>query len=930
MDRMRLLLLLILLLLVPYSIVAQNQNAGAADQTPTFKANVRVVLVDVVVTKGNDEPVTGLKREQFQVFEDGKPQTVTSFEEHAGLPDVPDLSRMAKLPPNVFSNAPLAKAGETANILLLDSLNTEMADQSYVRAQMIKYIRDIRPGTRLAIFTLGDRLRFVQGFTEDPALLMAAMNGKNGAGSPELSSLLQTPAEQDANQQVVAQMQALATTTGSADIQAAANSLTAFLAENASSQTGVRANRTLEAIDQLARYLSAIPGRKNVIWFSGSFPLNTLPADPNMMRDYGPQVAKTGNLLAAARIAIYPIGVGAMGLTPNRMYDFSGVQPPKIAGNAPEQQMTRYQSQSLDNESTERVQNSASLEEIAKNTGGECFTNTNGFNDVLDHVIKAGEYYYTLTYSPTHQDMNGELRRIQIKITDAKYKLAYRRGYYATNDFMTSAVKPAPTEDPLRPLMDHGTPDSTEILYTMKVAPATSQPQTLKAGAASPRGGDNDKLSGAVTRYTVTFTVSPENLALETSADGVHHGNVEVTLLTYDRDGILLNWLVRMLQVRIPRGRYEQVQANGMEFNQEIDVPASGVYLRSGLYDMGSNKAGTLEIPLAALVASAGPGHSATDRSTTPVPTAVSANIPVPASTGSSPGSNVPSESNLPADSAAAKEAALVAQEAALAAKELESVDIPHYCSDLAGNQEHSSSLSAVCEFVLNLRKKLSDVICDRETKRYWMKGPATSAGPGMVTDIEQHSDVVTVHVTYHDGQEYYSDFRMDGEPVPATAPELFAAWSYGEFATMLEGIFAPSSKTQFHLWKQTKLHSVPALVFNFRVDEQDNRLLSLRTPDKTWFPEYEGSIWVDARTSSLLRLQLETADMPGYPIKHAKAEIEYSNLLLRDGSSMVLPTNSNDRICEMPPYDCTRSVIRFMNWHKFRATSRVLTTPMN
>jgi VWFA-related protein len=232
----------------------------------------------------------------------------------------------AKLPPNVFSNVPLAKAGEAANILLLDSLNTQMADQSYVHAQMIKYIKDIRPGTRLAIFTLSDRLRFVQGFTEDPALLMAAVNGKNIAGNPELSPLLQTGAEQTANQQAVGQMQRLAASSGrggAAEIQAGAAALGRFQSENVSSQTGVRANLTLQAINQLAMYLQAIPGRKNVIWFTGSFPLSTLSSDPNMLRDVDPEVAKTANLLAAACIAIYPIGVGAMGLAPSAIYDSS-------------------------------------------------------------------------------------------------------------------------------------------------------------------------------------------------------------------------------------------------------------------------------------------------------------------------------------------------------------------------------------------------------------------------------------------------------------------------------------------------------------------------------------------------------------------------------------------------------------------------------
>ncbi len=915
MHRMRLLAVVILSVIPSGQTVAQGQSQVSTDQTPIFKANARVVLVDVVVTKGNDEPVTGLKQEQFQVLEDGRPQTLASFEEHQGIPDVPELSRMAKLPPNVFSNAPLAKAGEAANVLLLDSLNTDLTDQSYVHAQMLKYLKDLRPGTRLAIFTLGDRLRFVQGFTEDPALLMAAMNGKKGAGNPELSSLLQTASEQNANQQLVGQMQAMAAATQSASIQAAASALTQFLSENAGSQTGVRVSRTLEAIDQLAMYLQAIPGRKNVIWFSGSFPLNTLSSDPNMMRDYASQLGNAANLLAAARVAIYPIGVGTVGLAPNRIYDFSQQQPSNIATATPERQMTQFQNHSLNTESTERVQSGASLQEMATNTGGEAFLNSNGFNDVIDHVIKTGTYYYTLTYSPTNQNMDGALRRIQIKLPDGKYKLAYRRGYYATKDFMSPVMKASTSGDPLRPLMDHGTPDATAILYTTKVTPA-AQPRTLEPGATSGRAGDNEKLSGTVTRYAVTFTVSPEHLALETSAGHAHRGNVEVTLLAYDRDGIPVNWMVRMLQVRVPRERYEQAQANGVGFNLEMDVPASGVYLRSGIYDMGSNKAGTLEIPLAAVRPTAESEGDTAHPSSVPRP-AVSANVPTSAGKISSTEWNLTTDYELAVANEAAQEAM----------KQFEAVDIPKYCAYRAGSEEHSSSLAAVCEYVLTLRKKLSNVICDRETKRHWAT-TAVIVGGHYVTDAVQHSDVVTVHVTYHEGAESYSDFRLDGVPVPFNEPGLSGAWSHGEFATLLASIFAPSSKTQFHYSRAKKLHSNSAFIFDFRVSAQNNSLYFLESQAKIWFPAYAGSIWIDSQTSSLLRLQLETAYTQSSPISHAKAEIDYANLLLGDGSSMVLPTNSTDMICEAAIDACARSAIRFMNWHKFQARSHIMMDP--
>lgn len=599
------------------SAYPQTTAPDAANDRTTFRSNVRVVLLDVVVTDNKDEPVTGLPKNDFEVLEDGKPQTMASFDEHAGVPDIPALALAAKLPPNVFSNLPLVKAGDAANVLLLDSLNTPMSDQSYVHAAMIKYIKNIRPGTRLAIFTLGSRLRFVQGFTGDPAVLMAALNGKKTAGNPELSNLLQSSAEQDASRRAIDQIKELQASTG-ANLQSSIDALTQFQAETTSSQTDVRVKTTLEALQQLSRYLVGIPGRKNVIWFSGSFPLNTLsisssgpnsvmptglPDPSGVTREYQYDIAKAANMLAAAQIAIYPIGAEGVAVDPH--YDLSGPLPPKIAGIKAEQQMTQAQVADLQLGQTQRNADHSSMDELARDTGGQAYYNTNGFNDALDHVLNNGTHYYTLTYSPTNRTMDGEFRRIEVKLATGKYHLAYRRGYYATNAETKPSVQASPVGDPLRPLMDHGTPGSTEILYAIGVVPSVVQPGSIRAGSGTPRAGDNENLKGAVTRYRVNFTVSPEHLTLDPSPDGVRHGNIEVTLLGYDRDGNPVNWMVRMLELTMPPERYAAVQQKGLSFSMEIDVPPSGLYLRSGVYDLGSNKAGTLEIPLAAIVAKA-------------------------------------------------------------------------------------------------------------------------------------------------------------------------------------------------------------------------------------------------------------------------------------------------------------------------------------
>jgi VWFA-related protein len=591
-----------LLALVLFSVLpacSQTANLDSTQQT-TIRATVRRVLVDVVVTNNSDQPVTGLPQGQFQVFEDGHRQTLTSFEEHAGMPDMSALQ--AKLPPNTFSNLPLAKAGDAANILLLDALNTQMQDQSYVHAQMIKYIKGIRPGTRLAIFTLAERLRFIQGFTGDPALLMAAVNGQKSAANPQMSPLLQTSTEIDANNEAAAQIREMAAATGSVQLQASADALQQFQQETASSQTDVRIQLTLEALQQLALYLQGIPGRKNVMWLSGSFPLGIFPdfssvSDPT--RQYQEEVARTANLLSAAQVAIYPIG--AQGVAIDRHYDFSGPRGPKTVGATAEQQVTQYQVSDLQNGSTERDANYASMDELAKDTGGQAFY-TNNLNEAVDRVLNHGTHYYTITYSPTNKSIDGSLRRIEVKVSGGSYHLAYRRGYYAKDEASAQAAKSNPTGDPLRPLMDHGTPDSTAILYTMRVLPANPQPAP---GAAM--AGSNQNLKGLVTRYAVNFTVPADSLTLEPAPDGVRHGSLEVTLLGYDRDGKPLNWMVRMLQLTVRPERYAAMQASGLSFSLEIDVPSSDVYLRSGVYDQGSSKAGTLEIPLAAVVAQAAP-----------------------------------------------------------------------------------------------------------------------------------------------------------------------------------------------------------------------------------------------------------------------------------------------------------------------------------
>jgi len=575
-------------------------DSSHAAMPPPIQAEVRAVVVDVVVTDGKGEPVSGLRKGDFNIFEEGKPQTIATFEEHHGAS--PTQVELPPFPPHVYTNFPLTRTADSVTVLLLDALNTPLRDQTYVHEQMIKYLGTIPPGTRLAIFTLASRLRMIQGVTTDSAELLAVLKDKKWA-DPQPSALLPSSAESDANQQLIDfltaehssrsqdPLAAIPPTSARAAIDPVI-SMKQFLADTAAFQTESRVQITLQALQQLARYLSDIPGRKNVVWFSGSFPTGILP-DPDLpdpasvVRDFQQDLRRTTDLLASSQTAIYPIA--AEDLASDPVYEANG----GAIGQTRPSLAARDQIKQMRTAGADRDSNHIAMEELAKDTGGQAFYNTNGLNDALTHVISNGTRFYTLTYSPTDKIMDGKFRRLRINLLNSKYNLAYRRGYFADDFGASQAAEQKPDVDPLYALMGRNLPDLAQVIYKIRVLPSNPQP----APDAAHNGG-NVELKGPVTRYSVDFAISAQDLKLDPTPDGGRHGHIEVMLVAYDREGRPLNLVETETQLILPPKVYADVLKVGLQIHKEIDVPKQDVYLRTGIYDVGSDAAGTLGVPL--------------------------------------------------------------------------------------------------------------------------------------------------------------------------------------------------------------------------------------------------------------------------------------------------------------------------------------------
>ena len=593
----RVILLLALLISIPWAGASIHAQTGANNPT-TLKTKSQLVLVDVVVTNDKGAPISGLQKKDFAVLEDGKPQTISSFEEHHGAPIT--QIQLPPLPPHVYTNFPLVQSADSVNIILLDALNTPARDQVYVRSQMLQYLKTIPRGTRVAIFTLASQLRMLQGLTTDSTELAAALDSTKAA---QQSALLPSDAENDANQRridfLIQEEQGPPPKTLGASAVDPVQAAKQFIADTAAFETTQRIEITLQAMQQLARYLTGVPGRKNVIWFSGSFPTAIfgdpdLPDPFNIAASFQDEIRKTTDLLSSAQLALYPIA--AEGLASDAIFQANGSE---IGQKRPSLAM-RDQVKQMNAGQASRDLNHSAMEDLAKDTGGEAYYNTNGLSGALARVINNGTRYYSLAYSPTNAAMDGKFRRIQVKLVNSKGTLAYRRGYYADDLATALSAGQKPASDPLLSLMGRNLPDYTQILYKVLVQPSNPQP-----AADAPHIGSNTELKGPFTRYSVDFAISLGDLKLDPAPDGARHGSIEVVLLAYSREGKPLNFVVTQGNVALQAKEYESVRKGGLQIHKEIDVPKGYAYLRTGVYDFKSSNAGTLGLPLTDTVTTA-------------------------------------------------------------------------------------------------------------------------------------------------------------------------------------------------------------------------------------------------------------------------------------------------------------------------------------
>jgi VWFA-related protein len=562
------------------------------------------VLVDVVVTD-HGSPIHGLNKNQFHILEDGHEQAITSFEEHRPSTQTATApASSAPMPPHTFTNVPAYPDAQTVNVLLLDGLNTLLPDQMRVRQQMLQYMGAIKPGTPLAIFTLSSRLRMIKGFTTNPAELIKVLASRKA--TPQASVILDPGTTTDLD----AAVGGLATMGADSD---AVTNMQQFLADMTAYQTDQRVRITLDAMQQLARYLGGIPGRKNVIWFSGSFPIAldpdaSLPTPTEAMRNYAEDVRQTGELLAAARVAVYPVDARGLMTLPSADASKASASTNIVGGTtysggraSPRQSvMGNRPAYGLDDSKflQQTMAEQASMKLIAEQTGGQEYINTNGLKEAVAKIVDNGTSYYTIAYAPAAPADDGNFHRIQVRTDAGSYKLAYRRGYYADPPDKPSTPTAANNSLVMAAMLP-GAPPATQIWFTARALPANDPLFKDLKMSDQAAGEETPMLKGPLHRYIVDLKVDAHWLSFQRTPDGAHKAAVEFVLAAYDNHSNRVNHVDKGFQINIKPEQYFSVMSSGIPVRMAIDLPQGEYALRIAVHDLSAGRAGSLEVPLA-------------------------------------------------------------------------------------------------------------------------------------------------------------------------------------------------------------------------------------------------------------------------------------------------------------------------------------------
>ena len=493
--------------------------------TPTLRAGTKLVEVDVVA-RSKGAPATGLSKEDFTLLDNGKPQKIAFFSVQSGSDPAPPAAGVAPLPAGVVSNRSerVDRQGNTV-VVFLDQRNTAPPEQTFAIERIAKFIATRGPQDRTGIYTFGrdGLLKVVQEITSDSEQLSRAAGSLKWQDpdfrSPDVSAL-----EGNCGRGLSPALQRGPRPPDVTGLQgncghSAADEFTALR---------IRAQEidTKQVLEQAARHLASVPGRKSLIWISTAFPLHW-----NYL-DFTRDMMEAGRKLNDAGVALYavdPRGVaGALaGQTSIANAEFGGVH-------------TQEQTQALmiGEGRFPAPFGFDTMGLLSGMTGGLMFANDNGIEKLMEAAADDGESTYTLGFYPAQEDRDGVRHTLRVAVSKPGIALRYRQNYLASPE--------TPTAN------DHAA-------LQQLLSDAADSLQVELSAAASPDQANRGS-------WQVKVNVNVRDLQL-THEDAKYAGGIDVSFHVEGAGKVV----TKTLKITIPDDQFAGFLEKGIDISQSVE-----------------------------------------------------------------------------------------------------------------------------------------------------------------------------------------------------------------------------------------------------------------------------------------------------------------------------------------------------------------------
>jgi VWFA-related protein len=570
------------------------QDPQQSTPAVTFQVEVNYVDVDVVVTDEKGNFINGLAKEDFQVFEDGKPQKVDMF----SYVEIP-LERQGRY---TFADRPIAPDTQSNRqpfagrlyVIILDDFNVAAMRTAQVKKSAKEFVdRYMGANDVAAVIHTSGRTNASQEFTSNKQLLNTAIDKFIGQRMRSL-----TLERLDAYyQRMVPSSEQSSTDDGNNSQPQSTDPGGHSRLDPSDFERGYRATSVLDTLKYTAEFLTSVRGRrKAVVFFSEGI-------DYPIYDSFGAQNATDViratqdaiTMAARANVNYYTVDPrGLVGMT-NEFMEMGGGGSPEMAGgpamvtpgtNTPITGGVFNAQSELMNELT---LSQGSLRELAEQTGGIASVNTNSLTTAFERIVQANSRYYVLGYYPPTHPRDGRFHKIEVRVNRPGLKVEARRGYASprgrTAEERKREEEARRAREASRPNADKTSSELRGVLnyplqqtglnFTVQAAPFRNTPKEASVALAI-------EIDGSRLPY------EPPD------AKGLVANKVELSFYGVNDQGKALGGTHSVLDLTLRPETRERVNANGVRVNPRVNLPPGRYQLRIGARESVGGLSGTV------------------------------------------------------------------------------------------------------------------------------------------------------------------------------------------------------------------------------------------------------------------------------------------------------------------------------------------------